>query len=75
MEKFLEMEETLMNENEDVIASLGLLDLENGNNRLQIDKFYFLSLASFKFFSFKFDVVFVTVDVFNLFFSVVIDLE
>ncbi len=53
MEKFLEMEETLMNENEDVIASLGLLDLENGNNRLQIDKFYFLSLASFKFFSFK----------------------
>ncbi len=75
MEKFLEMEETLMNENEDVIASLGLLDLENGNNRLQIDKFYFLSFASFKFFSFKFDVVFVTVDVFNLFFLVVIDLE
>jgi len=34
MEKFLEMEETLMNENEDVIASLRLLDLENGNNRL-----------------------------------------
>jgi hypothetical protein len=34
MEKFLEMEETLMNENEDVITSLGLLDLENGNNRL-----------------------------------------
>ncbi len=34
MEKIMEMEETLMNENEDVIASLRLLDLENGNNRL-----------------------------------------
>jgi hypothetical protein len=34
MEKFLEMEKTLMNENDNVIASLGLLDFENGNNRL-----------------------------------------
>jgi hypothetical protein len=34
MGKFMVMEKTLMNENEDVIASLGLLDLENGNNRL-----------------------------------------
>jgi hypothetical protein len=34
MEKIMEMEETLMNENEDVIASLRLLDLENGDSRL-----------------------------------------
>jgi hypothetical protein len=45
----MEMEETLMNENEDVIASLGLLDLGNGNNRLYINNLYFLSLASFNF--------------------------
>jgi hypothetical protein len=30
----MEMEETLMDKNEDVIASLKLLDLEHGNNRL-----------------------------------------
>jgi hypothetical protein len=33
MEKFMEMEETLIDENEDVIASIGLLDLEDDNNR------------------------------------------
>ncbi len=31
---FMEMEETLMDENGDVIASHELLDLEDGNNRL-----------------------------------------
>ncbi len=31
---FMEMEETLMKENEDVIASFGLLDLKDSNNRL-----------------------------------------
>jgi hypothetical protein len=30
----MEMEKTLLDENEDVIASLGLLDLEDNNNRL-----------------------------------------
>jgi hypothetical protein len=30
----MEMEETMMNKNGDVIASLKLLDLEHGNNRL-----------------------------------------
>jgi hypothetical protein len=30
----MEMEETLMNQNGDVIASFKLLDLEHGNNRL-----------------------------------------
>ncbi len=31
MDKFMEMEETLMDENEEVIASLGLLDINEGN--------------------------------------------
>jgi hypothetical protein len=31
MEKFMEMEKTLMKENEDVIASLELLDLKDNN--------------------------------------------
>jgi hypothetical protein len=34
MEKFMKMEETRMKENEDVIASFGLLDLKHINNRL-----------------------------------------
>jgi hypothetical protein len=34
MEKFMEMKETLMKENEDVIALVGLLDLEDNNNKL-----------------------------------------
>jgi hypothetical protein len=34
MEKFMEMEKTLMKENEDLIASLKLLDLKDNNNRL-----------------------------------------
>jgi hypothetical protein len=33
MEKLMEMQETLIDENEDVIASIGLLDLEDDNNR------------------------------------------
>jgi hypothetical protein len=31
VDKFMEMEETLMDENEEVIASLGLLDIDEGN--------------------------------------------
>jgi hypothetical protein len=31
MDKFMEMEETLMDENEEVITSLGLLDIDEGN--------------------------------------------
>jgi hypothetical protein len=31
MDKFMEMEKTLMDENEEVIASLGLLDIDEGN--------------------------------------------
>jgi hypothetical protein len=31
MDKFMEMEKTLMDENEKVIASLGLLDIDEGN--------------------------------------------
>jgi hypothetical protein len=31
MDKFMEMEETLMDENEKVIASFGLLDIDEGN--------------------------------------------
>jgi hypothetical protein len=34
MDKFMEMGKTLMEENEDIIATLGLLDLEDINNRL-----------------------------------------
>jgi hypothetical protein len=30
----MEMEQTLLDESEDVIASFGLLDLEDNNNRL-----------------------------------------
>jgi hypothetical protein len=31
MDKFMEIEETLMDESEEVIASLGLLDTDEGN--------------------------------------------
>jgi hypothetical protein len=31
MDKFMEMEKTLMDENEEVITSLGLLDIEESN--------------------------------------------
>jgi hypothetical protein len=31
IDKFMEMEETLMDENEEVIASLRLLDIDEGN--------------------------------------------
>jgi len=34
MEKFMVMEETLVDENEDIIASLGLLELNESNNRV-----------------------------------------
>jgi hypothetical protein len=34
MDKFMEMGKTIMEENEDIIASLELLDLEDSNNRL-----------------------------------------
>jgi hypothetical protein len=34
MQKFMEMEETLMDENEEVIASLGLLKVDEGQNKV-----------------------------------------
>jgi hypothetical protein len=34
MEKFMEMEEILMDENKDVIASLGLLELDETNTMI-----------------------------------------
>jgi thermostable 8-oxoguanine DNA glycosylase len=34
MDKFMEMEEILMDESEDVIVSLGLLDLKDANNKI-----------------------------------------
>jgi hypothetical protein len=34
MDKFMEMGKTLMEDNEDIIASLVLLDLEDSNNKL-----------------------------------------
>jgi hypothetical protein len=34
MKKFMEMEETLMYENEEVIASLGLLEVDEGQNKV-----------------------------------------
>jgi hypothetical protein len=34
MDKFMEMEETLMEDNQDVIASIGFLDFEDNNNKL-----------------------------------------
>jgi len=33
MDKFMKMGKTLTEDNEDIIASLGLLDLEDSNNR------------------------------------------
>ncbi len=36
MEKFMETEEILMDENEDVIVSLGLLELDETNIMIQI---------------------------------------
>jgi hypothetical protein len=34
MQKFMEIEETLMDENEEVIASLGLLEVDEGQNKV-----------------------------------------
>jgi hypothetical protein len=34
MQKFMKMEETLMDENEEVIASLGLLEVDEGQNKV-----------------------------------------
>ncbi len=65
MEKFMKMEKTLMKENKDVIASLGLLDLEDNNNRLLVDFFFSSLMLMF---------VKVEVDAFNLLFLVVISL-
>jgi hypothetical protein len=42
------MEEILMDGNEDVIVSLGLLDSEDGNNKFWVH--VFLLFASFKYF-------------------------
>ncbi len=49
----MQVEETPMDENEDVITSLGILDLEDGNNRLLVHfiscYFYFSSIYFLKF--------------------------
>jgi hypothetical protein len=34
MEQFMEMQDSLMEENENIIAKFGLLELEESNNRL-----------------------------------------
>jgi hypothetical protein len=34
MQKFMEMKETLMDDNEEVIASLGLLEVDEGQNKV-----------------------------------------
>ncbi len=34
MQKFMKMEETLMDENEEVIVSLGLLEVDEGQNKV-----------------------------------------
>jgi hypothetical protein len=34
MQKFMEMEETLMDDNEEIIASLGLLEVDEGQNKV-----------------------------------------
>jgi len=34
MDKFMEMEGTLMEDNQDVIVSIGFLDFEDNNNKL-----------------------------------------
>jgi len=44
MDKFMEMEEILMDENEDVIVSLGLLDSKNGNNKLRYILFFVICI-------------------------------
>jgi hypothetical protein len=60
MEKFMVMEETLMDENEDVIASLGLLELNESNNMVYVSFISFFLFFCFFFifqvsFFFKFD--------------------
>jgi hypothetical protein len=47
MEKFMEVEETLMDENENVIASHGFLVLDENNNRVYVSfDYYFLHLSN-----------------------------
>jgi hypothetical protein len=35
MDKFMEMEETLMEDNQDVVTSIWFLDFEDNNNKLR----------------------------------------
>lgn len=37
MEQFMEMQDSLMKENENIIVKFGLLELEESNNRLQVN--------------------------------------
>jgi len=54
MDKFLDMKKTLMDKNEDVIASLGLMKFNESNNRIKVNFFFFSCI--FQVFSlFKFD--------------------
>jgi hypothetical protein len=49
MDKFLDMKKTLMDKNEDVIASLGLMKFNESNNRIKVIFFLFLAFSSFFF--------------------------
>jgi hypothetical protein len=52
MQKFMEMEETLMDNNEEVIASLGLFEVDEGQNKVQgLNMFYFFFAFQYFFLS------------------------
>ncbi len=73
LDKFMDMRKTLMDKNEDVIASLGLMKLNESNNRVYVSSFLFFSfLAFFKsFLCSSLIVVFVKFHVINLSFLLV----
>jgi len=50
MNHFMEMKETLMDENEDVIDKIGLCELEENGNRLHAIFLIFLHFVNFLFF-------------------------
>jgi hypothetical protein len=64
MEKVMKMEEGLMDENEDVIASFGFLDMDENNYNV------YVNFVSFKDFFFFPNVVFlfIKIDIINVFF-------
>jgi hypothetical protein len=52
MEKVMKMDESLMDENEDVIASFGFLDMDENNYNVYVN-FVSCFFVSFKFFFFS----------------------